>query len=210
MIKRHCNSDGVDTRTEKRCGRCKETKQAGEFGKTKGNLNCYCKVCHRLYIYSPDLRTEKPCACCKKVFPVVEFSRLGVRYQPYCKACQSHYGGTRYLKLVESGEARTIDRDDYWARRKWLSLKIKYGITKEQYKEMYLDQDGKCAICKRHETDQYKGTILTLTVDHDHDTGKVRGLLCRLCNIALGRFREEILVLKNAIAYLERNGKLEK
>jgi hypothetical protein len=66
------------------------------------------------------------------------------------------------------------------ARRKW-DLKDRYGLTPERFDEMVVDQEGRCAICRR-EFPQ------TPHVDHDHETGKVRGLLCRRCNIMLGWF----------------------
>lgn len=77
----------------------------------------------------------------------------------------------------------------------------KYGLSYEQYKNMHERQDYLCAICqhKCHEDD--------LHVDHDHDTGQVRGLLCSSCNTGLGMFKDKIRCLASAIVYLENNGK---
>ena len=77
-------------------------------------------------------------------------------------------------------------------------LHSRYGITVEEYDRMFAEQDGKCAICG------VKVEKHRLCVDHDHATGKVRGLLCRLCNRHLGGFRDSIDLLRRAIAYLER------
>ena len=74
-------------------------------------------------------------------------------------------------------------------------LRARFGITIEQYDAMAAEQEGKCAICKAHQK---------LEVDHDHATGKVRGLLCGFCNKALGGFREDQAVLLQAIGYLQR------
>ena len=72
-----------------------------------------------------------------------------------------------------------------------------YGVTKQQYLLMYAEQDGKCKLCLRE-----CSTLEFLCVDHDHKTGKVRGLLCRKCNIALGHFEDDIDVMLRAIEYL--------
>lgn len=77
-------------------------------------------------------------------------------------------------------------------------LKIKYGITLEDYNRMFDAQLGKCHICKKHQIEFKK----KLAVDHNHQTGKVRGLLCEHCNKALGGFRDNIEYLEEAIKYL--------
>lgn len=79
-------------------------------------------------------------------------------------------------------------------------IKSKYGITLSEWETMYAAQDGTCAICKKPEdTDRYAN----LAVDHCHDTGKVRGLLCNNCNRALGMFKDDLDVLRAGVAYLE-------
>lgn len=75
----------------------------------------------------------------------------------------------------------------------------KYGLSAEQYYEMYLNQDGKCAICGAELPDENY-----LHVDHDKKTGEVRGLLCRDCNWGLGNFKDNPKNLQKAIEYLER------
>jgi hypothetical protein len=77
------------------------------------------------------------------------------------------------------------------------SLK-QYGITIEDYNNMLKEQDFKCAICK----EEIKN-VTQFDVDHCHLTGIVRGILCSNCNNGLGRFKDNIEVLKNAIKYLE-------
>lgn len=83
---------------------------------------------------------------------------------------------------------------------------VRYGLTKETYKLLHDKQNGLCAICGRPETTESShGNLHKLSVDHDHATGKVRGLLCRSCNLALGKFNDSTSVLASAIAYLEKN-----
>lgn len=74
----------------------------------------------------------------------------------------------------------------------------KYGISPEQYLELYKAQGGKCKICgTKLPDDKY------LDVDHDKDTGVIRGLLCNNCNKGLGMFKENTEALRNAANYLE-------
>lgn len=70
---------------------------------------------------------------------------------------------------------------------------------------MFEKQNGVCAICKKPETakKQSGNGIKRLSVDHDHTTGAIRGLLCMYCNTALGKFKDDIEILKSAIVYLE-------
>lgn len=75
----------------------------------------------------------------------------------------------------------------------------KYGVTKEQYLLMLAEQGGKCKLCLRECI-----TKEFLCVDHDHATGEVRGLLCRMCNAALGQFNDDVTTLQRAIDYLTR------
>ena len=65
-------------------------------------------------------------------------------------------------------------------------LKYEYGITLDDYNKMFNEQEGKCAICQRHQNELKK----ILYVDHDHKTGEVRGLLCKNCNVALGFYEK--------------------
>ena len=74
-----------------------------------------------------------------------------------------------------------------------------YGITVEEYDRMYKSCGGRCEICGRAEEDAVKGR---LHVDHCHDTGVVRGLLCSHCNTALGKFQDSPELLTAAIRYI--------
>lgn len=79
----------------------------------------------------------------------------------------------------------------------------KYRMKISDYDRMLLEQDGKCRVCKR--PDNTKSNTSYFDVDHDHSTGKVRGLLCHSCNKALGFFNDNIELLKEAINYLNSN-----
>ena len=76
-----------------------------------------------------------------------------------------------------------------------------YGLTPESYNEMLEKQGGGCAICGSKDHGGAKRTT-RFPVDHCHETGKTRGLLCHRCNRALGFFKDDIQTLQNAVKYL--------
>ena len=80
---------------------------------------------------------------------------------------------------------------------------MKYGITESEFAAMVKAQEGKCLICKES-SGTGKDRRSFLHVDHDHSTGKVRGLLCQKCNRGLGLFNDNAERMRTAAAYLER------
>ncbi len=87
-----------------------------------------------------------------------------------------------------------------------LSLKKNYGITIETYEKMFMSQKEVCAVCEKPET-SHKGY---LCVDHNHNTGQVRSLLCHNCNRALGSVGENVKILYKLIKYLRTYDKKAK
>lgn len=81
----------------------------------------------------------------------------------------------------------------------------KYGIDFAAYQQMLLAQKGVCAICDNPETKMESGTLRLLSVDHNHETGAVRGLLCSNCNLAIGYACDDVTVLQKAIGYLRKH-----
>lgn len=81
-------------------------------------------------------------------------------------------------------------------RDSW-SMKYRFGIYLDDYEKIHDAQGGLCAICRRQSDHGIR-----LSVDHDHSTGMIRGLLCRECNSGLGFFRDSPELLVRAIAYL--------
>lgn len=98
-------------------------------------------------------------------------------------------------KFLEA-KARELGKD--WSQYKVARGKRirSYGISENQFDQMMINQDGKCYICKGD-----NGSI-ALCIDHDHLTGKVRGLLCNKCNRGLGLFLDDLVLLKRAMKYL--------
>lgn len=117
----------------------------------------------------------------------------GLRYSSTCKKCTNQGSKERHDPIVRYKK----------------SLPKKFGISWEDYLDLYSNQDGLCAICKSpiKINGEHINRLETGFVDHDHVTGKVRGLLCSPCNLALGLFKDSKLVLEAASRYLdESNG----
>jgi Recombination endonuclease VII len=139
----------------------------------------------------------KWCGRCNQLKPVTDFSKDTARstgLQHYCKSCNSEY----YKKTRRHGSQHRSPAD-IRARDRHATLRRKYGISVEEYEQILAEQDGVCAICGEDEKDQRWGCLY---VDHDHKTGKIRGLLCRDCNLALGLFQDDLALLKRAVRYL--------
>lgn len=92
-------------------------------------------------------------------------------------------------------------------RWKHSHLVSNYKIDYVEYARMLVEQKGVCAICDQPETKVENGVIRTLSVDHDHETGAVRGLLCASCNMVIGYAKDDVAILQRAIGYLRRYGK---
>lgn len=136
----------------------------------------------------------------------------------YYKEYQKSYHERRQKEDPEYRERRTENarksssykgltgeaKQKYIAKVRKAWLKQSYGLTLEQYDEMYEQQRGLCKICHQPERRKYKnGAVIRLAVDHDHGTGVVRGLLCADCNKGLGQFKDNVDRLLEAAAYLE-------
>lgn len=78
-------------------------------------------------------------------------------------------------------------------------IKRSYGVTLEEYNQIFEKQGGLCAICKIHQSMLSK----SLFIDHNHETGVIRGLLCSNCNFMLGNAKDSSDILSKGIAYLK-------
>lgn len=87
------------------------------------------------------------------------------------------------------------------------SRERRYGVNAADYDKMFQRQGGKCAICgtTNPATHQSKGGKSSFCVDHCHETGKVRGLLCGYCNTGIGKLRDDPDILRKAAQYIEEN-----
>jgi len=131
----------------------------------------------------------KMCCKCKVYKSVNHFNKASARkdgLQTACKECHAE---------LKKAKGKLYDRE-----RK---LKFKYGVDLNDYERLLEEQEGCCAICGVTPENEPYGV---LSVDHNHDTGEVRGLLCNACNRVLGFAKDSKQVLKKAYAYLDKRG----
>jgi Recombination endonuclease VII len=129
-----------------------------------------------------DTYTGRPCKTCGGV----------LRYSSNCNcvAC----GRSRKFSSTKEVRLRYERSVNGKAARRKFWLKKKYGITEAEHQQMLRNQNSLCAICKRE---------VKLCVDHNHKTGKVRGLLCNSCNLIVGVLQDNPTIIRNMITYLE-------
>jgi hypothetical protein len=103
------------------------------------------------------------------------------------------YKNGQCIPCHKQAEANRQKQPDVKARQRNWRLKKKYGITESEYQERLVQQQNVCAICKRSEP---------LRIDHNHTTGKIRGLLCHACNVAIGFLGEDPIRIYALLDYL--------
>lgn len=150
----------------------------------------------------------RKCAKCGVVLAASEFFAVTDRrsgLSSWCRMCerarQRAWG--RAHRAVATAKARRYRRahpEKADAREFARGLRRHYGLTVEQYDAMVVEQSGVCLICMKPPRSGKR-----LSVDHDHATGEVRGLLCHVCNQGLGYFYDDPELLRLAAAYLLRH-----
>lgn len=154
----------------------------------------------------------KVCARCRESKAVTDFH---VRRQTadgrclYCKRCKSSIDVEKRNKRMAQMTLREIASMKEAQRS--VQYRHKYGITVVDYDDMYASRNGICDVCgkpdKATETGDNSRTRSPkhLMVDHDHVTGRVRGLIHHTCNIMLGIFQDSPEIIKRAVDYLEHH-----
>ena len=139
------------------------------------------------------IQKKRPCQFCGK-----DFSKTPRALNSKTIHCSDSCKQQAYLERGDkmSADERLEKRHSY--------VKSHYGLTKEDYNRLLAQQDGCCAICGESESEINKKIThyKALSVDHDHKTKQVRGLLCSRCNIGLGNFKDNIKIMARAIQYL--------
>lgn len=172
------------------------------------------------------------CCRCKKEKSKIDFIKLSIKYTKICKTCykkaREQYENIKYSSM---GTLGNMAKDGYYlcnicnnikpkkafkkrkrnksgvtsackgclkTRHREKKLKYTYGLSIDDFNKLYEYQGGKCAICK---INLEKGTN-DCSVDHNHESGNVRGLLCNRCNRAIGMLKDSKVVLYSAIRYL--------
>lgn len=167
------------------CSKCGVEKPLSDFYKQangKYGRHSWCKECYREHqnnssiSYPPKTEGAKVCTRCGVEYPIAFFNkskRSKDGRSSYCKDCT-------HVITIKS------------------QLQRRYNITLEEYNAMLKSQDYKCAICEK----PLVRTQSKSCVDHNHQTGEVRGILCFQCNTAAGLVNEDILTLRRMIDYL--------
>ena len=137
----------------------------------------------------------KECTKCGESKELTEFAFRKERgtYRTQCNSCR--------FKMKKASILKRRSKEEEAARTREYQLITKYGITGAEYEEMLEAQENCCDICGIHQ-DHVRHK--RLYVDHNHDTGAVRALLCNMCNVGLGHFKDSIQFLENATNYLKR------
>lgn len=155
-----------------------------------------------LFVIKTFVMQEKVCSLCLLSKPLTDFykeSRVKDGRSRRCKKCHS--------KVTEKYRKKNPEIYRKASKKHWNALHDKkkhanwlkrYGLTHEKYVEMFEQQDGRCKICTKE-----CSSGMNLSVDHCHKTGKIRGLLCKKCNSALGMLNDDIALFRSAIMYLK-------
>lgn len=187
----------------KQCTLCRETKDENDFemrSDRPGKRRSQCRMCvnesHRdSYARRPQREPipNKVCPKCGDIF-------TADTYQAYCSFCKENHNPDEQAQYYQDNRQTALD---YWLYRK-------YGLTVSDYDEILESQNGGCAICSGTVTPIDKtGVPRRMPVDHNHLTGKKRGILCHPCNTSLGNMHDDPALLRKAADYLEgwsRNG----
>jgi hypothetical protein len=194
----------------KRCNKCLSVRPKNCFKpdlRNKDGMQGICIDCQRIYKQSKRARrqqgldlvpiTEKKCNGCNKTKSANEFYRdsgISDGHATICKKCKQKSQDT----WRENNRERYNARMRAYNKSNYLRLRLlRYKLSPEQYNDILMRQDSKCAIC-----DEPPRGKRPLVVDHDHNTGKVRGLLCYGCNRAIA-ILDQHHVLNKALIYLE-------
>lgn len=146
--------------------------------------------------------TKRRCARCKKQKPLSQFGqKSNGNLRSYCRPCKSARSAEYKAKHPERVRQWNKNyREWHPIRTKWKYLR-KYGLTRDDFDKMVLQQEGRCAIC--HEQ------LRKPNVDHNHTTGAVRKLLCSRCNAIVGLIETRPIVVRRVISYLKLYENLE-
>lgn len=168
---------------EKWCPRCGLVLEAGAFVRelrASSGLSSWCRECIKQY------KRERR----KRLTEEQRERERQQRRASYRKFRDGHVAQMRerYMRTLDVMRPRIREKN----------LLSRYGMTVEQYERMYARQNGCCAIC----SDSFRAGVKRPHVDHDHERGVVRGLLCARCNSLVGFAQDDIGRLRNGIAYL--------
>ena len=145
----------------------------------------------------------KQCSKCKKELYIGEFHKQSESkdgHDSQCKACKNKHHRLANKKKLEMHDA--LEQH----------LKYKYKITYDEFEKTWNNQNGCCAICLDELPDLmvYENRRRGYSIDHNHETGEFRGILCLTCNTMIGMSKDSVFVLERAIKYLYEKGAYDK
>jgi len=178
------------------CGVLKEDSDFWHHTQAKDNLHSRCKQCFA-FVRRTRKRKDAPfktpvgykwCPGCQEQLEIEKFGKNKTTNDGYVAYCRPCHNKNCQESLRRNGGSR-----NYHFRRR-------YGITGADADALIEQQGGICPLCQEVPRDKLKNKW---HVDHDHETGRIRGMLCHHCNTALGNFRDDVKILARAIKYLE-------
>lgn len=177
----------------KSCPRCRELKSADEYGRNitrPDGLSFYCLECSRERNrgYYRDKRVRLG-----HTLRDPDDSPDGFKRCSRCRVVKSVEEFHRHK--TQPGGYNTYCKECRSILAAATHLKRSYGISTQELEALVEGQGGLCAICERK---------AAAHVDHDHVSGKIRGVLCFTCNVALGQLKDDVALFRKAIDYLER------
>lgn len=170
-----------------------------------------CQLCSKEKLHEVRARTQLPLPACLDCMAALPPVPEGKKRCPRCLAVfeevRTQWGSRTYCK-----ECANIRRKTYYKSDKGrdYNLRQNHDLTLEEFNLMLFQQAGVCAICHGPETmiDGYTGKPRPLSVDHDHQTGRIRGLLCNKCNTMLGRIETHQKWFDAILKYKKKHDKL--
>jgi hypothetical protein len=176
------------------CSHCKIEKSLECFSKCKNSKDGHdwkCKVCHKQW------RKEN------KDYIDSHRKTWNDAHPDIVKKAKKRWAKKNHDKILKKNKQIRAEHPEK-ARKH--HLKFAYGLTLDQYNQMLQDQNGLCAICGQPETkiDKQANRLKVLSVDHNHTTGQIRGLLCDRCNLGIAFFKDNSEILKSASNYLNK------
>jgi hypothetical protein len=177
------------------CSKCKIEKELNEFHKQGKYFHSECKRCLYESNKKSKLKNKKSAAEYAKKYRSENEKEIKIYEKNY--------------KLKNKDKITIQSKENYQEnieKRRWSRIKRIYGITEKEYNEMLNNQNNVCSICLQSERRKaHNGNVCNLSIDHNHKTGKIRGLLCHDCNVAIGHFDDNSETLERAIKYLKNN-----
>jgi hypothetical protein len=206
-----CYKEYIEEKKKAVCIGCDELKPIKAMG--------MCHKCYQRYLRHDDptkgrvKKGDEPCSHC---------GARPVHAQHLCANCYARYlarGTPERIKVKAVGVCKECGKEAQ-LHAKSLCLTCyarhgriaRFGLPEDWYQETLKKQGGVCVICGKEniqKNGKYSGRVKKMHIDHDHETGAVRGLLCQMCNQGLGCFKDSTDLLTNAIDYLKKHASSE-